>query len=140
MASCVPAKQKEWVREKATLAEFTPRENQDWPETTPFYAIRMKCKEVADNEIFENIVVLAILVNVCVLAMDHYPMSDWAGDLYTTTNTCFLVFFTFEIAVNFGQLIAVNPQVVVCFAVRLVVTTDQCKCKKGTARSVFCHE
>jgi hypothetical protein len=94
------AKQKEWVREKATLAEFTPRENQDWPETTPFYAIRMKCKEVADNEIFENIVVLAILVNVCVLAMDHYPMSDWAGDLYTTTNTCFLVFFTFEIAVK----------------------------------------
>lgn len=93
-------RQKEWVRERSTLAEFTPREYQDWPETVKFYRFRMQCKEIADSEHFDNLVVLAILANVCVLAMDHYPMSDWAKDLYTATNNGFLVFFTIEIVIK----------------------------------------
>lgn len=94
------AKQKEWVREKAILLAFTPRENQDWPETVQFYALRSRCKEIADNEAFANVVVLAILVNVCVLAMEHYPMSALNQNLYTTTNTGFLFFFTIEIVIK----------------------------------------
>lgn len=94
------AKQKEWVREKAILLAFTPRENQDWPETVPLYTLRSRCKAIADNEAFENVVVLAILANVCVLAMEHYPMSVFKQNLYTTTNTGFLIFFTIEIVIK----------------------------------------
>lgn len=94
------AKQKEWVREKAILAAFTPRENQDWPESVSFYNLRTRCKEIADDETFENVVVLAILLNVCVLAMDHYPMSDSNKSLYKATNTGFLMFFTIEIVIK----------------------------------------
>ena len=97
MTNLFTDKQKEWVRERAILVLFSPREQLEWPEDAPFYEIRQKCKDTVDNIHFEELVVVAIIGNVAVLAMEHYPMSEDAKNLWTGTNNIFLCFFTLEI-------------------------------------------
>ena len=95
MTNLFTDKQKEWVRERAILVLFSPREQPEWPEGT--HEFRQKCKDIVDNIHFEELVVVAIIGNVSVLAMEHYPMSEGAKNLWSGTNTVFLCFFTLEI-------------------------------------------
>lgn len=82
---------------------FSPKQGtteHEWTQQSMLYSLRNQCKAIADNVLFQQFIVVAILANVLNLALEHYPMSKAWHIAYVTLNTIFLAIFTIECAIN----------------------------------------
>eukprot|EP01047_Picozoa_sp_COSAG01_P076920 COSAG01_NODE_13672_length_1550_cov_9.051688_2_plen_110_part_01 len=82
---------------------FSPKQGtteHEWTQQSMLYSLRNQCKAIADNVLFQQFIVVAILANVLNLALEHYPMSIAWHIAYVTLNTIFLAIFTLECAIN----------------------------------------
>ena len=96
--------QQKWIRIEAMLDQFAPEHTDiDRPEVgVKFWRVRQKMWDLAEDDRLENVWTAAILANVALLLLDHYPAgATWETFMELANLMCLLV-FTAEIILKVG--------------------------------------
>eukprot|EP01046_Picozoa_sp_COSAG06_P000706 COSAG06_NODE_20_length_33882_cov_18.856969_18_plen_2148_part_00 len=98
------ALQQRWIRIQAMLGSFQPSSTGiDRPEVgVRFWRYRQKMWDLAEDKRMEAVWTSAIVFNITLLAVDHYPASDFVLSLLEMSNLVCLLVFTAELVIKVG--------------------------------------
>ena len=61
-----------------------------------YYQLRKKVKAIVESSMFNNIILICVVVNTAMLASDGFNLSQNVTDIFNTLNIAFTVIFTVE--------------------------------------------
>jgi hypothetical protein len=84
--------QKEWVKIQRLLVHTDPK----IIPVEPINCFRLQCFKIVQSQVFEYVIMAAIVINTAFLCIDYYGKPEVLGDVLEIANYTFVSIFTFE--------------------------------------------